>query len=31
MIDKHDADAFVIEFDVNDIIGGRLKKYLSKS
>lgn len=31
VIDKHDADAFVIEFDVNDIKGGRLKKYLSKS
>ena len=29
MIDEIDKDAFVIEFDVNDIKGGKLKRYLS--
>lgn len=29
MIDKVDKDAFVIEFDVNDIKGGKIKRYLS--
>lgn len=29
IIDKFDPKAFVIEFDVNDIKGGRMKKYLS--
>ncbi len=30
MIDKMDEQAFIIEFDVNNIKGGILKKYLSK-
>lgn len=29
LIDKSDAQAFIIEFDVNNIKGGILKKYLS--
>ncbi len=29
MIDDIDKDAFIIEFDVNDIKGGKIKRYLS--
>jgi len=29
MIDEIDKDAFIIEFDVNDIKGGKIKRYLS--
>ncbi|MFK7931931.1 MAG: YitT family protein [Saprospiraceae bacterium] len=31
MIDEIDATAFVIEFDVNDVKGGKLKRYLGKN
>ena len=30
MIDSIDKDAFIIEFDVNDVKGGKIKRYLSK-
>lgn len=30
MIDEIDKDAFIIEFDVNDVKGGKIKRYLSK-
>jgi len=30
MINKIDQDAFIIEFDVNDIKGGKIRKFLSK-
>lgn len=30
MIEKIDKKAFIIEFDVNNVKGGILKKYLSK-
>jgi uncharacterized membrane-anchored protein YitT (DUF2179 family) len=30
LVDKVDANAFIIEFDVNNVKGGILKKYLSK-
>ena len=29
MIDKIDKEAFIIEFDVNDIKGGKVRRYLS--
>jgi len=31
IIDKVDPDAFLIEFDVNDIKGGVLRRYLAKN
>lgn len=30
MIDTIDKDAFIIEFDVNDVRGGKIKRYLGK-
>ena len=30
MIDNIDEDAFIIEFDVNDVKGGKIRKILSK-
>jgi len=29
MVDEIDQDAFIIEFDVNDVKGGKIKRYLS--
>ena len=31
MIDDIDKDAFLIEFDVNDIKGGKIRRFLSKN
>ncbi|MFK7980936.1 MAG: YitT family protein [Saprospiraceae bacterium] len=31
MIDEIDKTAFIIEFDVNDVKGGKIKRYLSKT
>jgi len=31
MIDKIDKEAFIIEFDVNNVKGGKIRRFLNKN